>query len=101
MTDPVKTEAQEENMLFELLLKSGYPLTTQIEERKTRKAYYYLIDEELAIALTHLDDEIIKDVLENSPHQVICLDSLFADKDALKTNTQLQFKDAGIAFHSI
>lgn len=101
LTDPVKTEAQEENMLFELLLKSGYPLTTQIEERKTRKAYYYLIDEELAIALTHLDDEIIKDVLENSPHQVICLDSLFADKDALKTNTQLQFKDAGIAFHSI
>ncbi|MCJ7624887.1 MAG: site-specific DNA-methyltransferase, partial [Anaerolineaceae bacterium] len=101
LTDPVRPEALEENMLFELLLKAGYPLTTQVDKREMKNKHYYLVDGELAIALSHLGDEIIKEILEQSPKQVICLDSLFKDDDALKTNTQLQFKDAGIAFHSI
>jgi adenine-specific DNA-methyltransferase len=101
LADPVRPEAIEEHMLFELLLKSGYPLTTQVEKREIRKARYYLVDGELAIALSHLNKEIIKDILDISPQQVICLDSLFANNDSLKTNTQLQFKDAGITFHSI
>jgi len=101
LEDPVRGEAREENMLFELLLKSGYPLTTQIEKREVDSSYYYLVDEELAIALNHLDEVIVEDMLEASTQQVICLDSLFEDDDAFKTNTKLQFKDAGIAFHSI
>lgn len=101
LADPVRPEALEEHMLFELLLKSGYPLTTQVEKRKISKAYYYLIDGELAIALSHLSEDIVRNILEAAPQQVICLDSLFADDDPLKTNTQLQFKDAGIKFHSI
>lgn len=101
LSDPVRPEALEENILFELLLKSGYPLTTKVEKRDVGKEYYYLVDSELAIALSHLDDDIIQDMLEAAPQQAICLDSLFTDNDPLKTNTQLQFKDAGIAFHSI
>jgi len=101
LADPVRPEAIEEHMLFELLLKSGYPLTTQVEKREVGKAHYYQVDGGLAIALTHLDEGTIKDILELKPQQVICLDSLFADNDPLKTNTQLQLKDAGITFHSI
>ena len=101
MVDPLRPEAIEENMLFELLLKSGYPLPTQVEKREVGKAHYYLVDGELAIALSHLDENIITDILKHKPQQVICLDSLFGDNDPLKTNTQLQFKDAGITFHSI
>ena len=101
LADPVRPEALEEHMLFELLLKSGYPLTTQVEKREVGKAHYYLVDGGLAIALSHLDEGMIKDILELKPQQVICLDSLFADNDPLKTNTQLQFKDVGITFHSI
>jgi adenine-specific DNA-methyltransferase len=101
LEDPVNNNTQEENMLFELLLKAGYPLTTHTVKRKVDSNYYYLIDEELAIVLFHLDTAVVDDILQAAPQQVICLDSLFADNDAFKTNTQLQFKDAGIAFHSI
>ncbi len=101
LVDPVRPEAQEEYLLFELLLKSGYPLTTRLEKREAGKGNYYLIDRELAIILSDLDEAKVKDILEHKPQQVICLDSLFADNDPLKTNTQLQFKDAGITFHSI
>lgn len=101
LVDPVRPEALEENMLFELLLKSGYPLTTKLEKREVGKDHYYLVDGELAIALSHLNKDIIQNMLEAEPQQVICLDSLFGDDDPLKTNTQLQFKDAGIRFQSI
>ena len=101
LADPVRPEAIEEHMLFDILLKSGYPLTTQVEKREVGQAHYYQVDGGLAIALTHLDEGTIKDILELKPQQVICLDSLFADNDPLKTNTQLQLKDAGITFHSI
>jgi adenine-specific DNA-methyltransferase len=101
LAEPVRPEAMEENMLFELLLKSGYPLTTHIEKREVGSGHYYLVDGELAIALTHLDTVIVEDMLSTSPQQVICLDALFKDDDSLKTNTRLQLADAGIAFHSI
>lgn len=98
---PVRKEAQEENMLFELLLKAGFPLTTHTEKREVDSSYYYLVDEELAVVLSHLGATIVEDILQAAPRQVICLDSLFAGDDAFKTNTQLQFKEAGIAFQSI
>ncbi|MFC1936098.1 site-specific DNA-methyltransferase, partial [Chloroflexota bacterium] len=101
LADPVRPEAIEEHMLFELMLKSGYPLTTQMEKLDVGKGHYYLVEDELVIALSHLDEAVIKDMLKHKPQQVICLDSLFKENDPLKTNTQLQFKDAGIAFHSI
>ena len=88
-------------MLFELLLKSGYPLTTKISKKEVGEEYYFVVNGDLAIVLSNLNDAIIKNILEIKPQQVICLDSLFLDSDSLKTNTQLQFKDAGINFNSI
>lgn len=101
LNDPVRQEAIEENMLHELLLKFGYPLTTTIEKREVGGANYCLVGEELAIAVSSLDENIIKDVMAQKPKQFICLDRLFENNDQLKTNTQLQLKDAGIAFYSI
>jgi adenine-specific DNA-methyltransferase len=101
LVEPVRPEAIEEHMLFELLLKSGYPLNTHIEKREVGSGHYYLVDGELAIALTHLDTVIVEDMLSTSPQQVIFLDALFKDDDSLKTNTRLQLADAGIAFQSI
>ena len=101
LVDPVRPEAIEENMLFELMLKSGYALTSQVEKCEIGKAHYYLVEGELAIALSDLDEKVISDILGRNPQQVICLDALFGEDDPLKTNTQLQFKDAGITFHCI
>jgi len=92
-TDPVDGKAKIENILYELLLKSGVPLTAKIEE----KDHYYLAnDGEIALILKKVDENIIKAVISEKPQKVITLDRLFKDNDQLKTNTALQMKDAEI-----
>lgn len=101
-TDPVKPEAEEENMLYELLLKSGYDLNCKIEIKEFDTSHYYVINaNELAIQLTGSPNEVITDILSINPKKVIMLDRLFEDNDQLKTNTFLQFKDAGVDFRTV
>lgn len=88
-------------MLFELMLKHGFMLTAPVEKRSAGKAHYYFVDGKLAVAIRHLNAAIIQDMLSNKPQVVVCLDAVFKEDDALKANTQLQFKDAGIEFRSI
>lgn len=97
-TDPVDENAKIENILYELLLKSGIPLTAGIED----KGEYYLVnDGEIALMLEKVDEELIKAVTAERPGKVIVLDRLFKDNDQLKTNTALQMKDVGIEFKSV
>jgi adenine-specific DNA-methyltransferase len=92
-TDPVDENAKIENILYELLLKSGVPLTARIEE----KDGYYLVNEsEIALILKKIDESIIKAAISEKPKKVITLDRLFKNNDQLKTNTALQMKDAEI-----
>ena len=92
-TDPVDENAKLENILYELLLKSGVSLTARIEE----KDGYYLVNEsEIALILKKIDEGIIKAVISEKPTKVITLDRLFEDNDQLKTNTALQMKDSEI-----
>lgn len=93
--DPVKIDAIEENMLFELLLKSGRNLNSTI---KNANDYYRINDGEMVIALSRIDAKIIDSILEDKPQVFITLDRLFKNNDQLKTNTLLQMKDAGIEF---
>lgn len=101
LKDPVREDTLEENILTELLLKSGYPLTAHMEKQEVGASHYYLVSSELAVAPGELDEDLIRDVIQQGVKQFICLDRSFANNDQLKTNTQLQLKDAGIAFHSI
>jgi len=117
--NPVKEESTEENMLYELLLKSGIDMNCKIEKiplsfvaperRKDGRGVnsdlsgdgvcYYLINEnELVIALSKINEEIVKAIINTKPQKVITLDKLFEGSDQLKTNTTLQMKDAGIEF---
>jgi adenine-specific DNA-methyltransferase len=104
LTDPVMQEAQEENMLTELLLKSGYMLTSPIKKKPAGDSHYWWVagkeGANLAVALYSLSKELIAEIIKAQPQKLICLDRLF-ESDQLKTNTQLQCKDAGIVFHSI
>lgn len=93
--DPVDENAKTENILYELLLKSGIPLTAKIEMKEGR----YLVNEnEIALMLVKVDEGIIKDIMAEKPNKIITLDRLFKNNDQLKTNTALQMKDAGIDF---
>jgi adenine-specific DNA-methyltransferase len=95
--DPVKPESQTENMLVELMLKSGYQLTDKVEN----KGNFFHINNELVIALTKMNMEIATEIIGLKPQKVIALDRLFAGNDELKTNTALQMKDAGVGFETV
>jgi adenine-specific DNA-methyltransferase len=96
--DPVKPGSLVENMLFELMLKSGYKLTDKVENKNGN---YYIINNELVIVLTKMTSEIAEEIINIHPQKVIALDRLFAGNDELKTNTALQMRDAGVEFRTV
>jgi adenine-specific DNA-methyltransferase len=97
-TNPVKEGSEIENMLYELILKSGYLLTDKVEKNAK---YYSIKDGELIIALEEITQKLIDKIISAKPKKVITLDKLFTGNDQLKTNTVLQMKDAEIDFKTI
>jgi len=96
--DPVAKNATHENMLYELLLKSGKDLNSTIE---AKDSFYAINETELILVLEKANQEIIDAVIASKPQKVIALDKLFKGNDQLKTNASLQMKDAGIEFKTI
>ncbi len=97
-TTPINEDSSTQNMLYELMLKAGFLLTDKIIFANN---YYSINTGELIIALDTIDAGIVQQMINEGPKKVITLDSLFAGNDQLKTNTTLQFKDAGINFKTI
>lgn len=96
--DPLDENARPVDVAYELLLKSGIPLTAKFEEKK---GFILANDGEIALLLENADEKIIKDVISEKPAKVLTLDRLFKGNDQLKTNTALQMKDAGIDFKAV
>jgi adenine-specific DNA-methyltransferase len=96
--DPVSESATIENMVYELLLKSGKDLNSTLRQVQ---GYYTVNDNELVLMLEKATQQIIDSVIASKPKKVIALDKLFKGNDQLKTNTVLQMKDAGIEFKTI
>jgi len=95
--DSLKQNSKDENILIELLLKSGYDLNTKIEIIKIDSSYVYIIsDKELIVCLNKISKQIIDKIIEIKPKKCFILDSLFEGKDSLKTNISLQLEDAKI-----
>jgi adenine-specific DNA-methyltransferase len=96
--DPIAENAIIEDMVYELLLKSGKDLNSRVENNDG----YYLIDgNELIFILEKVNEQIILEALSEYPKKVIALDRIFNGNDQLKTNTALQMKDAGVEFKTI
>jgi adenine-specific DNA-methyltransferase len=99
--DPVKKKAEADAMAWEILLKSGYELTTPLERIETADVPLYSIaNGEVMLALEKISQKAIDAIIAKKPKRVICLDSLFAGNDQLKANTALQMKDAGVEFRT-
>jgi len=87
-----------EDILYEILLKSGFPLPTQVEKIIVcGKSVYGIADGAMLIclddALTH---DLIKAIADRKPERVICLDEGFAGNDQLKTNAVQTMKARGV-----
>ena len=103
--DPVTENATTENMVYELLLKSGKDLNSNLEHKNVplsrAEGYYCVNDNELIFMLEKATQEIVDAIIEENPQKVVALDRLFKDNDQLKTNTSLQMRDAEIEFKTI
>ncbi len=96
--DPISENATIENMVYELLLKSGKDLNSKLEHKEN---YYCVNGNELILMLKKASQEIVDAVIKEKPQKVVALDRLFKGNDQLKTNTSLQMKDAEIEFKTI
>ena len=95
---PVAEIATKNNMVYELLLRSGKSLNSTIEHRN---GFYAINGKELILMLESATQELVDAIRAEHPQKVITLDSLFEGNDQLKTNTALQMRDAGVEFRKI
>lgn len=99
---PEKEGATTEDVLYELLLKFGQELTTAMETVKIAKEQVFAIRErQMLFVLENFTESMIEPLLKLKPREVIALDSVFHDSDELKTNFDLQCRDAGVKFTCI
>ena len=100
--DSVLSETSSENLLYELMLRMGLKLTCKVSFSDD---VYFVEDEDTgglyAFLLERVDQGLIDAVLEKHPVKVAVLDRLFDGDDALKSNTVLQMKDAGVMFECV
>jgi adenine-specific DNA-methyltransferase len=99
----VLPDRSREDILYEILLKSGLPLTAGVERLKVAGREVYAVSGGLLIVCleNHVDDEVMRAVVEYGPERFVCLDTAFDGNDKLKTNSVLQMKDHGIEFRTV
>lgn len=97
--DNLYTDGTDEEILYEILLKSGFALTTPVTEKKIAGKKVYSIDNDtLLICLEHdLTKDLIVKMAEMKPARVICLDAGFKGNDQLRTNALEIMKSHGVA----
>jgi hypothetical protein len=100
--DSVAEHAAPENMLYELMLRLGCKLTGAVEHKN---GVYWVTDEDtgkrIVLLLEAANQALIDEVIAAAPAKVVALDKWFDGNDALKSNTVLQMKDAGIVFECV
>ena len=96
--DHLVAERTQEDVLYELLLKSGFTLNTKVEQiALAGKCVFSVADGAMMICLEKkLTPEVIKAMAEKKPERVVCLDAGFADNDQLKTNAVQTMKAKGV-----
>ena len=87
-------ESSAEDVLYELLLKTGFPLTTKVKTvEMAGKQAFSIADGALLICLEkEVTPELIDALAGAEPLQVICLDTAFKGNDQLKANAVQTFK---------
>lgn len=94
----IREGRSESDLLYEILLKSGFPLTTPVETLTLAdKKVFSVAGGALMLCLERpLTMEVIRAIAEKTPERVVCLDAGFAGNDQLKTNAVQIFKTKGI-----
>jgi adenine-specific DNA-methyltransferase len=101
--DHIREGRTSEDILYEILLKSGFPLTTPVEKIELEgKAVYSVAGGGMLICLEkELTLEVIRAMAEKKPQRVICLDLGFVGNDQLKANAVQIFKTKEVVFKTV
>jgi adenine-specific DNA-methyltransferase len=101
--DHIRDGRTAEDILYGILLKSGFPLTTPVEQLNlVGKTVYSAAGRALFICLEReLTLDLIRAMAEQKPERAVCLDQGFADNDQLKANAVQIFKKAGTSFRTV
>jgi adenine-specific DNA-methyltransferase len=96
--DHIREDRSDHDLLFEILLKSGYPLTTPVDAiEMAGKTVHSAANGTLFICLEReLTLELIRAMADAKPERVVCLDQGFAGNDQLKANAVQIFKIKGV-----
>jgi adenine-specific DNA-methyltransferase len=96
--DHIRDGRTADDLLYELLLKSGYPLTAPVEilqlagkqvHSVAGGVFFVCLERELTL-------ELIRAMADKKPERVVCLDEGFAGNDQLKANAVQIFKTKGV-----
>ncbi len=100
--DNVRSDAQEQALLYELMLKCGLPLASTLEAVQVAGVRAFRLDEgRLIVCLARiLTQEALRSMIRLKPQSVLCLDVGFKGNDALKVNAQLEFQSHDIQFRT-
>lgn len=101
--DHIREGRTSEDILYEILLKSGFPLTAPVEKIEVEgKSAYSVAGGAMLICLEKdLTLETVRAMAELKPQRVICLDMSFAGNDQLKANAVQIFKTKDIVFKTV
>jgi adenine-specific DNA-methyltransferase len=101
--DNVQANRDDQDRLYELVLKSGRPLSARVESVTIGQCAAFAVGEgDLLICLEqHLDRDTMRAMFARKPKIVLCLDTAFDGNDALKTNTVLEAQSHGIFFKTV
>lgn len=94
-----KDGANDLDMLFELLLKSGHPLCTEVKTIDIGGEEAYVAHESTTVfVLGSFTEKMVEPLLQLNPRQIIASDRAFKGQDMLRANLELQCRDADIHF---
>jgi adenine-specific DNA-methyltransferase len=101
--DNVQGERGQDDILFELVLKAGLPLSSKVEQIQVEgKPVYAIAEGQLLICLENLITQaLLRGMMAKEPLQILCLDAAFHGNDPLKTNAVLEAKSHGITFRTV
>jgi adenine-specific DNA-methyltransferase len=96
--DHIREGRTADDILYEILLKSGFPLTTAVETiTLAGLTVHSVAGGALCICLERaLTLELIRAMADKKPERVVCLDEGFAGNDQLKANAVQIFKTKGV-----
>ncbi|MFW5762517.1 MAG: hypothetical protein ACOCXH_16200 [Cyclobacteriaceae bacterium] len=95
-------ETPEINLVYEILIKYGFDLNSELNKLALGDSYVYSIQSNaLLVATCILDEEMAKELSGLKPGTLICPDSVFNGNESLKSNIKSLLQARGITFKTI